>query len=252
MRFLLVSAALLLAAPAGASDEPLRVLAAASLTEAFEELARTFEQAHPGVKVELGFAGTQVLRTQVEQGAAADVFASADVIHAGALEKQGLLDGLRPLTKNRLVVVTPAEGSPVVALGDLAKPFIRIVLANPSVPAGRYALQALARIAEDGRWGHDFATRVRVNVVSEETNVRAVLAKVSLGEADAGVVYATDARAARGQVRTVEIPPELNVEAEYSIGVLRRSARKGLAEAFVAWVLGSDGQAILRAYGFGP
>ena len=228
------------------------MLAAASLTDAFDELARAFEQANPGVRIELGFAGTQVLRTQVEQGAPADVFASADVTHARALEKQGLLDGLRPLTRNRLVVVAPAEGSPVAALGDLAKPFIRIVLANPSVPAGRYALQFLERIARDGRWGTDFAMRVRVNVVSEETNVRAVLAKVSLGEADAGIVYATDARAARGQVRTVEIPPELNVEAEYSIGVLRRSARKPRAEAFVAWALGPDGQAILRAYGFGP
>ena len=252
MRSLILSAALLVAAPAAAEEGPLRVLAAASLTDAFDELARAFEQANPGVRVELGFAGTQVLRTQVEQGAPADVFASADVTHARALEKQGLLDGLRPLTRNRLVVVTPAEGSPVRALGDLAKPFTRIVLANPSVPAGRYALQALARIAQDGRWGRDFATRVRVNVVSEETNVRAVLAKVSLGEADAGVVYATDARAARGTVLTIEIPPELNVEAEYSIGVLRRSARKPRAEAFVAWALGPDGQAILRAYGFGP
>jgi molybdate transport system substrate-binding protein len=252
MRALLVCTTLLLSLPAGAGDEPLRVLAAASLTDAFDELSRAFEQAHPGAKVELGFAGTQVLHTQVEQGADADVFVSADVYHAAALEKQGLLEAPRPLAHNRLVVVTPAGGSPVEAMSDLAKPFIRIVLASPSVPAGRYALQALSRIAEDGRWGRDFATRVRVNVVSEETNVRAVLAKVSLGEADAGIVYATDARAARGQIRTVEMPPELNVEAEYRVGILRRSPRRALAEAFVAWSLGPAGQAILRSYGFGP
>jgi molybdate transport system substrate-binding protein len=252
MRALAITTALLFAAQPGAGDEPLRVLAAASLTEALDEIARAFEQAHPGAKVEPGFAGTQVLRTQLEQGAPADVFVSADVQHAAALERQGLLEAIRTLAHNRLVVVTPADGSPVVAPSDLAKPFIRIVLANPSVPAGRYALRALAGIAEDGRWGRDFATRVRVNVVSEETNVRAVLAKVALGEADAGIVYATDARTARGQVRTVEIPPELNVEAEYPIGILRRSARKALAEEFVAWALGPDGQAILRAHGFGP
>jgi len=252
MRPILAAAALLLASSATAEDVSLRVLAASSLTDAFADVARGFEQSNPGVRVELGFAGSQVLRTQLEQGADADVFASADPAHAAALESQGLLDPPRPLTRNRLVVVTPSQGSPVKELPDLAKPFTAIVLAHPAVPAGRYALELLARLGADGRFGRDYATRVRVNVVSEEPNVRAVLAKVALGEADAGIVYATDAESSPGRVRTIEIPPELNVVAEYSIGVLRRSAHRALAQAFVDWTLGPDGQAALRHHGFGP
>jgi molybdate transport system substrate-binding protein len=252
MRLPLALALSLAASVGAAQDEPLRVLAAASLTDAFGDLARAFERARPGTRVELGFAGTSLLRAQIEQGAPADVFASADALHAAALEKQGLLEPPRPLTHNRLVVVTPALDPLVQGLADLAKPFTRIVLANGSVPAGRYALQMLARAADDGRFGSDFATRVRVNVVSEETNVRAVLAKVALGEADAGLVYATDAASAPGHVLTIAIPDQLNVVAEYSVGVLARSERRAVAQAFVEWALGPEGQAILRSHGFGP
>jgi molybdate transport system substrate-binding protein len=234
-------------AVAPASAETVRVLAASSLTEAFGEIAADFEAAHPGTKVELGFAGSQVLRTQVEQGAPADVFASADLEQAEALVRAGLLGPTRVFARNALVVVVPASAAKVASLAGLGRPGIRVVLAGPAVPAGRYAAEALRRLDQSGSLGDGFATRVRANVVSEETNVRAVLSKVVLGEADAGLVYVTDAAGAGDKVRVLELP--VSVVAEYPIGILR-GARALAAAAFVDLVLGERGQAILRRHGF--
>jgi molybdate transport system substrate-binding protein len=242
-----------LAAPAGASVAPtgssgtVRVLAASSLTEAFAEIAAAFEAGNPGTRVELSLAGSQVLRTQVEQGAEADVFASADREHADALVRQGLLRPTRIFARNSLVVVVPGQAARVASLADLARPGTRVVVADPAVPAGRYAAEALRRLDAEGGLGTGFGPRVRANVVSEETNVRAVLSKVVLGEADAGLVYATDAAAAAGKVRVLELP--VSVVAEYPIGVLA-GARSPAAAAFVDLVLGERGQAILRQHGF--
>jgi molybdate transport system substrate-binding protein len=224
-----------------------RVFAAASLTEAFGEIAAAFEAGHRGTRVELSFAGSQVLRTQVEQGAAADVFASADREHAEALVRAGLLGPTRVFARNLIVAVVPAGEAKVRSLPDLGRPGTRVVLAGPAVPGGRYAAQALRRLDAEGGLGAGFGTRVLANVVSEETNVRAVLAKVVLGEADAGLVYATDASSARGRVRVIDLPVE--VVAEYPIGVLAGS-RSPAAAAFVDLVTGERGRAILRRHGF--
>ena len=229
-------------APAGT----VRVFAASSLTEAFGEMAAAFEAEHPGTKVELTFAGSQVLRTQIEQGAPADVFASADREHADALVRAGILGPPRVFARNALVVVVPSEGARVASLADLARPGTRIVLAGPRVPAGRYATEALRGLDAPAGLGTGFGVRVRANVVSEETNVRAVLSKVVLGEADAGFAYATDAASAASKVRVLELP--VDVVAEYPIGVLRRAALP--SAAFVDLVLGERGQAILRRHGF--
>jgi len=234
-------------APSPVAPGTVRVLAATSLTEAFGELAAAFEANRPGTRVELTFAGSQVLRTQIEQGAPADVFASADHEHAEALVRAGLLGPVRVFARNRLVVVTPAEGARVLSLADLVRPGTRVVLAGPSVPAGRYAAVALRRLDAEGGLGAGFGARVRANVVSEETNVRATLSKVALGEADAGFVYATDAASASGKVRVLDLP--VDVVAEYPIGVLA-GARSPAAAAFVDLVLGERGQAILRRHGF--
>jgi molybdate transport system substrate-binding protein len=235
-------------AAAPSSARTIRVLAASSLTDALGEIALAFEADHPGTTVEASFAGSQVLRTQIEQGARADVFASADLEHASALARAGLLGAPRVLARNRLVVVVPAEAARVASLAGLARPGTRIVVAGPAVPAGRYAAEALRRLDGEGGLGTGFGARVRANVVSEETNVRAVLSKVALGEADAGFVYRSDAAAAGPKVRVLDLP--VDVVAEYTIGVLRRAEDPRAAEAFVEMVLGQRGQAILRRHGF--
>lgn len=245
---LVVLGAALLAGPASA--ETLRVFAAASLTDAFRAIAAVFEAAHPAVAVELNLAGSQLLRTQIEQGAAADVFAAAEPAHAEALRQAGLLHAFAVFATNRLVVVVPRNDPRVERLADLARPGVKLVLAGSGVPAGRYSAEVLGRLASSGAYGPDFAARVRRNTVSEETNVRVVLAKVALGEADAGLVYATDA-ASSDRVRAIEIPAAQNVVAAYPIGVVTRSAAAGTARAFLDLVLGATGQAILRRHGFG-
>jgi molybdate transport system substrate-binding protein len=230
----------------------LRVFAAASLSDAFREIAAAYERAHPGQRVELNLAGSPTLRTQIEQGAPADVFASADLEHAQALAQAGLLGPRRVFARNRLVVVVPARGAKVRALPDLAAPGIKVVTAGPAVPAGRYAGQVLDKLGEGGRLGPGFTARVRANLASQETSVRAVLAKVALGEADAGFVYATDAASAADRVQAIEIPERSNVIAEYPIAVAARSAAPEAAQAFVELVAGPAGQAILRRHGFAP
>jgi molybdate transport system substrate-binding protein len=232
-----------------ASAETVRVFAAASLTDAFGELAATFERTDPQDRVELNFAGSQVLRTQIEQGAPADVFASADLAHAEALRKAGLLGACRVFARNRLVVVAPAGPGRVRRLRDLARPGVRLVVAGASVPVGRYTAQVLGRLAASGLFGDDFQDRVRANVMSEETNVRSVLSKVALGEADAGFVYATDV-ARSDKVRPIAVPDRYNVVAEYAVGVVNGASAAGPAQSFVDFVLGPEGQRVLSAYGF--
>jgi molybdate transport system substrate-binding protein len=240
--------ALLLAGGTG-SSETVRVFAAASLVEAFTDVASAFERAHPGRVVELSFGGSQWLRTQIEQGAPADVFAGADVAHAEALRRSGRLGSYRIFARNDLVVAVPASGGTVRNLEDLAKPGVRLVVAGPTVPAGRYTSEVLGKLSAEGSFGADFASRVRANVLSHETSVRAVLSKVVLGEADAGFVYATDASSS-SKVRAIEIPAGAKATADYPIGVVIGAAAPGAARAFVDFVLGEDGQARLRRHGF--
>jgi molybdate transport system substrate-binding protein len=238
-----------LAVPIAAAQDGPRVFAAASLADAFREIGAAYEQAHPGEKVELNFAGSQVLRTQIEQGAGADVFASADPLDAESLRGKGLLGETAVFARNRLVVVVPKGSTRVLTLDALGAPGVKLVIAGPTVPAGRYAARVVAALGKDR--GNDLAARIEQNVVSQETNVRAVLAKVALGEADAGFVYGTDA-ASSDKVSTLDIPENLNVVAQYPIGIVAGSARAAQAAAFVALVRGAEGAAILRRFGFTP
>ena len=238
-----------LSAPA-ACAETVRVFAAASLTEAFGEMKARYEKQHAGDDVELNLAGSQILRTQIEQGAPADVFASADLVHSDALKRAGLLGPNTVFARNRVVVVVPVGSSKVGGLPDLARRGVKILVAGAAVPVGRYTTQVLEKLAGSGLYGDAFESRVRANVVSEETSVRAVLSKVALGEADAGFVYVTDAATAMPKLRSIEIPERYNVVAEYPIAVLTRSGVARRAQAFVELVLGPEGQAILRKYGF--
>jgi molybdate transport system substrate-binding protein len=251
MRRLRLAALLALALPHSAGGEDsLRVLAAASLTEAFGAIAEAFEKAHPGSSVEVSFAGSQILRVQIEQGAPADVFASADLAHAQTSKSSGLLNDYAVFARNALVVVTPADGAAVRRVQDLARPGMKVVVAGPLVPVGRYTSQVLAKLSASGLYGDDFQRHVQANIVSQETSVRAVLSKVALGEADAGIVYLTDAAAAGDKVRRLAIDDRYNVVAEYPIGVVSRSRAPARAQAFVDFVSGPAGQALLRKHGF--
>jgi molybdate transport system substrate-binding protein len=225
------------------------VFAAASLRDVFGTLGSAFEREHPGAKVQFNFAGSQELRTQLEHGAPADVFASADIKHMDAARMAGLVEAPKRFATNDPVIVVPADNpGKVGSLKDLAT-VKRLVIGTPEVPIGTYTLQILDKAK--AQFGPDFPARVQARVVSRELNVRQVLTKVMLGEADAGIVYRTDARSAAGKVRVVEIPGELNVLAEYPIATLARAPQANLARAWVALVTGPIGQAALENAGFG-
>ncbi len=174
-----------LAAPA--PSRALSVFAAASLTEAFRDLGKSFESAHPGVIVSFNFAGSQQLREQLAQGAPGDVFASANTKEMDAAAAASLVaaDSVKPFARNKLTVIYPRKGpTRVASLADLGKAGVKLDLADPAVPVGRYTMQMLNRMSQDPAFGADFQAKVLANVVSREDNVKSVLSKVRLGEAD--------------------------------------------------------------------
>ncbi len=256
----LLSLALLLSPPALAAGcaskqtTTLVVYAASSLTAAFTAIGAEFEAGHADVKVAFNFAGSQTLRTQIEHGAAADVFASADTVHMDHLQDMGLLaEDPAILAENRLIVaLTRANPANVTGLRDLARPGVRIVLAQENVPVGRYTRQVLANLSAEAVYGSAFQEAVLANVRSEELNVRQVLAKVVLGEADAGFVYASDVTASTANVVTLDIPDHTNVKAVYPIALLAASDGKALARRFIEFARSPLAQDILRQAGLQP
>src|SRR5258706_6795613 len=242
------------AVPSTSTPEPrtLTVFAAASLTDAFNEIGKNFEAANPSVTVTFNFAGSQALQTQIEQGAPADVFASASKSYMDLLVTDSYVTADVPqnFLTNKLVVILPANNPAGLAkLEDLANPKLKLVIAAEAVPVGKYALQSLDLM--DKKFGNGYKDKVLANVVSKEDNVKQVVAKVQLGEADAGIVYTSDAIAAP-DLKTIEIPAELNVIAKYPIAPLTKSANAELAKAFTEYVLSSEVQAVLQKWGFGP
>ncbi len=234
-------------------DVELTVFAAASLTDAYAEIADAIEAAHPNVFVTVETAGSQTLVTQLTEGAEADVLATANTRTMEQARNEGLIDGDAVLfTANRLVIVTPQDDPAGIAgIDDLAQDDIRLVVAGEEVPAGRYARQAIcAWVGDDA----DALARIGDNVVSEEVDVRSVLAKVQLGEADAGIVYASDAAAAEiagTPVRIVEFPDDVTTAAAYPIAPVAGGNTEA-ARAFIAFVMSDEGQDILDHYGFTP
>lgn len=239
---------LALALAGGAFAQTIVVSAASSLTESFLELVEIFEARHEGAQVDLNFGGSSTLAAQITQGAPVSVFASANEAQMNVVVAAGLVEGEpSEFARNRLVVVTP-PGSPVRALEDLAAEGVTLVLAGPEVPVGAYARAALNRM--NAVFGEGFERAALANVVSEEFNVRLVAAKIELGEADAAIVYVTDALVARG-VETIRIDDAVNVPTSNKVAVIADGPHLELARAFVAWVLSAEGQALLATYGFG-
>lgn len=241
-----------LAATAAPQRRTLNVFAAASLTDAFTEIGTNFEAANSDVTVRFNFGGSQALRTQIEEGAPADVFASANQTEMDALITSAhVAEGTAQVfLTNKLVVILPADNPAALEnLESLANSGVKLVLAAEEVPVGKYTRQVLESM--NGQFGTDFSSTVFANIVSNEDNVKQVLTKVQLGEADAGIVYTSDAVAAPA-LQTIEIPAELNVLAQYPIAPLADSSNSDLAEAFVAYVLSSDGQSVLERWGFAP
>ncbi|MBL8153150.1 MAG: molybdate ABC transporter substrate-binding protein [Anaerolineae bacterium] len=233
--------------------ETVVVFAAASLTDAFEEIGTAFEADHADVRVVFSFAGSSTLATQLVEGAPSDVFASANfkqmqvVIDAGRMAEPVVI-----FARNRLVVIVPAENpGRIETLDDLARPGLRLVLAAEGVPVRDYTEAMLDQMAATDEYGPAYRTAVLVNVVSEEDNVRQVAAKVALGEADAGIVYLSDMTPnLSDQVMSIAVPDEFNTVAAYPIGVITDSAAPRLAQAFVDFVLSDEGQAILGRWNF--
>ncbi len=230
----------------------LTVSAAASLTEAFTEIGQAFEASQPGVAVVFNFGASSSLRAQLLEGAPVDVFASANLTQMGlAVDGRAIVpETAAVFATNALVIVMPADNPAGISTpADLARPGLKLVLAAPEVPAGQYARQALEWMAAD--LGAAFLTGVQANVVSLEDSVRGALGKVALGEADAAIVYASDALTAP-ELEVIEIPTQYNVLAEYPLAVTATSTQPDLAGEFVAFVLSAEGQAILQKWGFGP
>lgn len=231
----------------------LTVFAAASLTDAFEEIGRAFEQTNPDIRVVFNFAGSQQLAAKLGQGAPADVFASANqrqidtVIAAGRVDRATV----RIFTQNSLVVVTSVSvREPILGLQDLARPGLRLVIADEAVPVGGHTLEFLRNAAADPAFGAAYRMAVLANVVSYEDNVRAVLSKVALGEGDAGIVYVSDMLADSAQVERIDIPAHLNIIAAYPVAPLADSPNRAQADAFIAYLFSDEAQRILTRYGF--
>ncbi len=230
----------------GSSSE-LTVFAASSLADAFQALERDFESQHPDDEVSLAFGGSQVLRLQIEQGAPADVFASADQRHIAALVGAGLVRESEVFAHSELALIVPT-GNParIESFADLPRAN-RVVLGAPEVPVGRYSAELLRRAAQS--YGPEFRNEVREHVVSEESNVRLVRAKVELGEADAAIVYRPDVTP-RSQIRIIPIPAVLNVRVEYHIGIIAESDRRELALRWISYLRSERAREILTEHGF--
>lgn len=225
----------------GGSGGSLVVFGASSLEEAMSEYAESFR----GADVRTSFAGSDQLAAQIRQGAAPDVFASADTEYPAQLYKAGLVEKPKVFAANELVIAVPT-GSQISSLADLAKPGIKLVIGDPSVPVGAYTRTVLARLPGAER------RAILASVRSEEPEVSSVVAKLEQGAADAGFVYVTDAKAAGSRVRTVAIAPRLQPDVAYAAAVVKGAGDPALARRFLDGLIHGEGAADLRRAGFLP
>jgi molybdate transport system substrate-binding protein len=231
----------------------LTVFAAASLGDAFNEIATLFGEASPGVQLTFNFGASSQLAAQISEGAPADVFASANVRQYEVVA-EAMAGERRIFAQNRLIAAMPAANPAAIqSLSDLARPGVRVVFAAPGVPARDYTDAMLNLMASSAEYGTAYREAVLANLVSEEDNVRRVVLRLSLGEADAGIVYSSDITPDQaGRLVTLAIPDEFNTLAEYPIGVTKSGAANPLSASFVDFVLSEAGQQVLQRWGFLP
>jgi molybdate transport system substrate-binding protein len=239
--------------PSSTAAGPLTVYAAASLKGPLEKAKTAWEAANPSSTLTISTDSSSALETQIEQGAPADVFLSADTTNPGKLVDKSLATGAAvPFAGNKLTVIVPAANPAGIATpADLARAGVKIVAAGDGVPITKYATLLVANLAKEPGSPTDFAATYARNVVSREDNVKAVVAKIELGEGDAGIVYVTDARAS-AKVISIEVPDSANVPATYAGVVVQASRNVATAQRFLDWFGGPDGQAILAGFGFLP
>jgi molybdate transport system substrate-binding protein len=238
---------------ASAEAVELTVYGAASLKGVLEKARAAYEAAVPGTTITVSTDSSTALATQIEQGAPADVFLSADTKNPQALADKGLIAGDPvPFAGNELTIIVPGDNpAGITSAKDLAKPGIKIIAAGDEVPITKYATQLVANLAKEADFPAGFEAAYTANVVSKEDNVKNVVAKIITGDGDAGIVYVTDAKAAP-EVKTVDVPDAANVPATYAGAVVKTSAHTDAARAFLDWFAGPDGQAILADAGFLP
>jgi molybdate transport system substrate-binding protein len=242
-RLLLVAGCIALATPPSVAARAHAAPRAQPTVYAAASLTNVFPKIEPAARY--SFGGSNTLAAQIRQGAPADVFASANTTLPSSLHADGLCSKPVVFTRNALVVVVPRSNpAHITTVYGLTKPGVKIVIAGPGVPVGSYTRQILANM--------NLSTAVLKNVVSQETDVREVLSKVALGEADAGFVYSTDARTVPGKLKVIKVPAWAQPKVRYGICVVGSSGNKAAARAFIARVLSKSGQAKLRAAGFLP
>lgn len=241
------------ARPAGAEAVELTVFAAASLKGALERAKTAYETADPGTTLTLSLDSSSALETQIEQGAPAAVFLSADIANPKKLVDGGFTSGSAvTFAGNKLTVIVPtANPAGIMAPADLAKAGLKIIAAGDEVPITKYATQLVANLAKAPDYPADFVAKYAANIASKEDNVKAIVAKIELGEGDAGIVYVTDAKAST-KVKPIDVPDSANVPATYAGVVVKASKHQDAATAFLSWFAGPDGQAILSSFGFLP
>lgn len=250
-------AVLVFSSSAVSADEPeeLVVFTAASLTGAFSEIAEMYED-ETGIKVVSNFDGSQALRTQIEHGAYADVFASANNKQMNALKGLGLMNNssVSIFTRNKLSLIIPKDNPAGISnLRDIAKPGVKIVIGTKDVPVGDYALQIIDKLGDDPAWGPEYKEKVLANIISQETNVNYVVTKIALGEADVGFAYVSDVTLElSSRVSQIEIPDQYNIIAEYPMGITTESRYAAEALNFINLVKSEEGRAVLERYGFSP
>lgn len=222
------------------SQTTLEVYAASSLATPFAEAGVAFEKDHPGVKVQFNLGASSDLARFVQEGAPADVFASADAANMDKIESQDLLDSPSVVFATNYLEIIVEKGNPlnISSLEDLSNPDLIFITTNPDVPIGKYTAEVLRKAG------------VVITPDSFESNVKGIMLKVASGEADAGIVYHSEVIASDGQVEGIKIPTEFNIEAKYPVGIIKNSANKKLAQEFIDFLLSPKGQGLLTQYGF--
>jgi molybdate transport system substrate-binding protein len=236
-----------------AAPAALTIYGAASLKGVLDKVKTAYETANPGTTLTISTDSSATLETQIEQGAPADVFLSADTTNPKKLVDKRLAAGAAvTFAGNKLTVIVPTTNpAGITTPADLAKTGVKVIAAGDAVPITKYATQLVANLAKEAGYPADFAAKYTANIASKEDNVKAIVAKIELGEGDAGIVYVTDAKAST-KVRTIDVPATANVPATYAGVVVKASRNGAAAQAFLMWFRGPDGQAILSTFGFLP